>query len=93
MCNENSSQLGTILTAFAVGAVAGAGLALLYAPQSGKETRDLLAKRARDLKDKVGEKVDDAKEMLAEKKAMIAAAYEAGKQAINEKKAKDSNPA
>jgi len=55
MCNENSSQLGTILAAFAVGAIAGAGLALLYAPQSGKETRDLLAKRARDLKDKVGE--------------------------------------
>ena len=92
MCNENSS-LGTILAAFAVGAIAGAGIALLYAPQSGKETRELLAKRTRELKDKVGEKVDDAKEMLAEKKAMIAAAYEDGKQAMNEKKAKDSNPA
>ena len=92
MSNENSS-MGTILTAFAVGVVAGAGLALLYAPQSGRETRELIAKRTSEMKDKVGETYDGAKEMLVEKKAMIAAAFEAGKQAMNEKKAKDSNPA
>jgi gas vesicle protein len=92
MSNENS-QLGTILTAFVVGAIAGAGLALLYAPQSGQETRELLARRTREMKDKVGDTFEGAKEMLAEKKAMIAAAFEAGKQAMNEKKAKDSNPA
>jgi gas vesicle protein len=93
MSNENSSQLGTILTAFVVGAIAGAGIALLYAPGSGRETRDLLARRTRELKSKVSDSLDDAKEMLSEKKAMIAAAFEAGKQAMNEKKAKDSNPA
>ena len=92
MSNENS-KLGTILTAFVVGAIAGAGIALLYAPQSGQETRELLARRTREMKDKVGDTLEDAKEMLVEKKAMIAAAFEAGKQAMNEKKAKDSNQA
>lgn len=91
MSEEKSSQLATILTAFAVGAIAGAGIALLYAPGSGKETRELLARRTRELKDKIGNSVDDAKELLSEKKAMIAAAFEAGKQAMNEQKAKNSD--
>lgn len=84
--SDKSSQLATFLTAFVAGAVAGAGIALLYAPSSGKETRESLARRARELTDKVGESYDDAKEMLLEKKARLAAAYEAGKQAMNEKK-------
>ena len=91
--SDKSSQVGQILTAFAIGTVVGAGIALLYAPNSGKETRDLLARRARELKDKVGDSLDDAKEMICEKKAKLAAALEAGKQAMRETKTEDSKSA
>ena len=41
-------SMGTVLGAFAIGALAGAVVALLYAPASGEETRRKLGKAARD---------------------------------------------
>ena len=82
MSDENSNQVGGIVTAFAVGALVGAGIALLYAPQSGRETRDLLARRANELKEKAGDALDDAKEMVRGKKTQLLAAVEAGKDAM-----------
>lgn len=88
MSDETTSQVGTILTAFAVGALVGAGIALLYAPQSGKETRELIAKKGRDLKGKAEDALDDAKDFIQGKKAEITAAVEAGKEAMREERAK-----
>jgi len=82
MSDESTSQVGGILAAFAVGALVGAGIALLYAPQSGKETRDLLARKTRELKDKAGDALDGAKEMVRGKRDQILAAVEAGKDAM-----------
>ncbi len=50
MDNEESSFLG-MLSAFVIGSIIGAGLMALFAPQSGTETRDMLASKGRDLKD------------------------------------------
>jgi gas vesicle protein len=82
MSDESSSPVGGIVAAFAVGALVGAGVALLYAPQSGKKTRELLARKAGELKDHAEDALDDAKEMVRGKKAQIIAAVEAGKEAI-----------
>ena len=41
----------SILVALVVGGLAGAGIALLLAPQSGKRTRQQIADLAEDLKD------------------------------------------
>ena len=40
----------------------GAAVAILYAPQSGPETRDLLRQKAGEVKDKASDVVDTAKE-------------------------------
>lgn len=48
---------------FLSGAVVGAGLALLFAPQSGKETR----KQIKDFSDKLGGEVKEEVEKLGEK--------------------------
>ena len=88
MSDEKQCSLSGTLTAFAVGAAVGAGLALLFAPRSGRETRELLARRAGDLRDKAVDTLDGAKEMIREKKAEILAAVEAGKQAIQEERNK-----
>ena len=92
MSDEKCSMNGTIV-AFAVGAAVGAGLALLFAPRSGKETRDLLVRRAGDLRDKAVDTVEGAKEMVREKKAEILAAVEAGKQAIQDERNKHAKSA
>jgi gas vesicle protein len=88
MSENNSGSVGTILTAFAVGALAGATLALLYAPQSGEETRKLIAAKGREYKGKAHDAIEDAKDYIEGKKAEIAAAVEAGKEAMREERAK-----
>lgn len=44
-----------------IGALLGAGAALLFAPQSGEDTRELIAERAQRLGGRVSERLDDAR--------------------------------
>jgi gas vesicle protein len=46
--SANEGATGSVLLAFAIGALAGAAIALLYAPAAGDETRRKLAEKARD---------------------------------------------
>lgn len=55
---DGSSSTG----AFLLGAVVGAGLALLFAPRSGKETQEQLKVRAREFRDAAQERVRAAQE-------------------------------
>ena len=52
MANDNG---GSVMVAFVLGAVAGAAVALLFAPASGEETREYLGEKAREGKAKVRE--------------------------------------
>ena len=88
MSENNSTPVGGFLAAFAIGALAGAGIALLYAPRSGKETRKLIAAKGRDLKDKATDAIGDAKDFIDDKKARIAAAIEACKDAMHDEQPK-----
>lgn len=54
MSENNGSLVVTAVTALAVGALVGAGLALLFAPRSGQETREALAQKGRDVRDRAG---------------------------------------
>jgi gas vesicle protein len=55
--NDNGAGL---LIAFAVGAVIGAAVALLYAPASGDETREFLGQRAREGRDRARQNLSTA---------------------------------
>ena len=85
---DNDSCLGTVLIAFAAGALIGAGVALLYAPQTGEETRRMIAEKAEELKKQAMEKYEAGKDAIREKKEHLAAAYEAGKEGYREAKAR-----
>ena len=50
---------GTFLLGFLVGGIAGAVVALLYAPASGEETRTVIKDKAIELKDKTVETFDE----------------------------------
>ena len=62
MSDDRDSASGVIL-AFLLGGLAGAALAVLYAPRSGRETRDLLGDKIREGKER-GRQV---KEKLAQR--------------------------
>ncbi len=57
MADESSSGLGWFLAGLGIGALIG----VLYAPKSGRETRDDLASQARDAKEKANQYVEQGK--------------------------------
>ncbi len=52
MHRDDNCSSGTTLLSFLTGTVIGAGIALLYAPKTGEETRELLSDYGNDLRDK-----------------------------------------
>ncbi len=45
---ERSGSAGALLIAFTLGAIAGAAVALLLAPATGRETREFIGEKARE---------------------------------------------
>lgn len=81
-------EVGSKLLYFLAGSFVGAAVALLFAPRSGEETRELLASKGRKLKDQASSYVEKGKETLNKQKEQIAQALEAGRQAYGEEKNK-----
>jgi gas vesicle protein len=77
-----TSNTGSTLIGFALGAVVGAGLALLLAPDSGKKTRQRLAATARRWSDDAGSTIDQARHTVAELGADAKCAIKAGQEAF-----------
>lgn len=96
---SDDTRAGEKALYFILGAAMGAVTALLFAPQSGEETRRMIASRAREGADllsaktrEVSEKttgyIDRGKEVLQQQRDQLAAAFEAGKQAYKDEKEK-----
>ena len=82
MANDNGGS-GAIFVAFLLGAIAGAATALLLAPQTGEETRRLLAQKAREGREKAGEAAQKGKEFVDRQRENVATAIERGKEAYH----------
>ncbi len=61
--SNNGTSAGSVLVAFAVGALAGAAVALLYAPAAGDETRRKLGQKAREGRDNLASAVERGREV------------------------------
>jgi gas vesicle protein len=59
-----SGKARTFAAGLILGALVGAGLALLLAPQSGADTRRSLARKARHLADDARDRYDDARQRV-----------------------------
>ena len=88
MSESAGSKSGGLLVAFAVGAALGAGIALLYAPRSGKDTRGMLGERRREFQGRAKGAIEDGKAFIRDRRADLAAAVEEGKVAVREERAK-----
>ena len=82
MSDNNSA--GTVLVAFALGAVAGAAIALLYAPTSGEETRKKLAEKAREGRDRAEALAKQGREFIDRQRETINAAVDRGREAFDQ---------
>jgi gas vesicle protein len=67
--SENSG--GDKFLYFLAGAGIGAVLALLFAPKSGRETRDLIARTATDGRDFITNKVSEGRQFFEEKSRKV----------------------
>lgn len=102
MANDNNGMYtGTIFLAFMAGAAIGTGLALLYAPKTGRELRekisgmtdeavDKIKVYVTEAQDKIKTSLDEGKEIIREKKSILASALEAGKEAMEQEKGKST---
>jgi gas vesicle protein len=86
--NSSGAKFLYFLTGVSIGALIG----ILFAPQSGKETRDYivhrtdegreyLSKKGRQIREQATDYLERGKGVISEQKEHLAAAIEAGKQA------------
>ena len=97
MGDDRGCSMGAVGLAFVTGGLAGAAMALLLAPQSGRESRQKvrgygqraeeqvheLADKATDVMDQA---VDKGREFIKDKQAVVTEAIEAGRVAMSQER-------
>lgn len=83
---------GSALTGFVMGAILGAGLALLMAPATGTDTRRRLRQTAMKLKNAAGSKIDQAQTTLGEIRDDAKSALDAGREAYSRNRQQRATP-
>jgi len=93
MSEERGYSGSAVALGFLLGGALGASLALLFAPEAGRRTRERLRDVAADLRDrtldlseelrdKAEEVLERSRETIEEKRSIVNAAVEAGKEAM-----------
>jgi gas vesicle protein len=90
MARDDSAGAGSILLAFILGAVSGAAVALLYAPTSGRETRELLGERAREGRETAGEAAKKGRQVIAQGRETLTTAIERGREAYQQARTRET---
>ena len=81
MAKDNS---GTLMVAFVFGALTGAAVALLFAPTTGEETRELIGQKAREGKDKARAAIDQGRDYYQSQRENLSTAVERGREAFQQ---------
>jgi gas vesicle protein len=103
MHSQGRSEASDVLLSFLIGGLAGAAIAMLYAPRTGVETRERLregmargAQRGREIKDRVvgrsRELINDASHYVERGRERVNAAVEAGRETYQQEKTAMSSP-
>jgi gas vesicle protein len=90
MANDDSAGAGSILLAFILGAVSGAAVALLYAPRSGRETREYLGERATEARARAAEAAAKGRDAINQGRDTLNTAIERGREAYQQARARDN---
>ena len=84
MARDDGAGAGSILLAFLLGAVSGAAVALLYAPATGRETREFVGEKAREARERAAAAAEKASEVLNQGRETVVSAIERGREAYQQ---------
>jgi gas vesicle protein len=84
MTKDESAGSGSILLAFILGAVSGAAVALLYAPATGRETRDYLNDKADEARQRAADAAAKGREAINQGRDTLSTAIERGREAYQQ---------
>ena len=90
MAKDEGTGAGTILLAFLLGAVSGAALALLYAPATGRETREYLGEKAREGRERAGELAQKGRQAVTQGRETLTSAIERGREAYQHARTRET---
>jgi hypothetical protein len=81
---RDDSAAGTVITAFVLGAITGAAVALLVAPATGEELRRKLSEKAREGADAANEAARQGREFVNRQRENVTQAVERGREAYQQ---------
>ncbi len=87
---DEGAGAGSILLAFILGAVSGAAVALLYAPQSGRETRELLGEKANEARARAADAAARGRDAINQGRETLTTAIERGREAYQQARAREN---
>jgi gas vesicle protein len=90
MARDEGAGAGSILLAFILGAVSGAAVALLYAPATGRETREFLGEKAREGRERAAEAAAKGRQAVNQGRDTITHALEKGREAYQQARAREN---
>ena len=91
MARDEGAGAGSILLAFILGAVSGAAVALLYAPATGRETREYLGEKAREgRRARGGGRRERGRAGLNQGRETLTTAIERGREAYQQARAREN---
>jgi gas vesicle protein len=96
MSRDDGAGAGSVLLAFLLGAVSGAAVALLYAPATGRETREYLGERAREGRERASEAaqkgreaIDRGREAISQGRETLSTAIDRGREAYQQTRGRE----
>ena len=90
MARDEGAGAGSILLAFILGAVSGAAVALLYAPQTGNETRELLGEKAREGRERAAAAAEKSREFINQGRDTLSSAIDRGREAYQQARTREN---
>ncbi len=82
--SSHDSHGGVVLMAFVVGAIAGAAVALMWAPAPGDETRRFLGEKARDSRERATDVARQGREFIDRQRETLSTAVDKGREAYEQ---------
>jgi gas vesicle protein len=90
MARDEGAGAGSVLLAFLLGAVSGAAVALLYAPATGRETREYLGERAREGRERASRAAEKGRQAFSEGRDTLNSAIERGREAYQQARTRET---
>jgi gas vesicle protein len=91
--DDSGAAASTMITAFVLGALTGAAVALLIAPATGDELRRVLGERAREGAGKASDAARQAREFAEQQRGTLVTAIEKGREAYQQARSGGVTPA